>query len=357
MKYINLSIKKDRFRKELLDYGFNLDIINYSGLIDAIQDKIREDVFDFSKLDNYKDSIEFMFKNRIPSILAINELENFKYITEEYFKKIISSGIVDSCVEYIDEDFSDKLMENAFQKKYFEFLCSFAEESIVSDFVSEQYQFYFKNTLFERKSNYIIEHKLIRLSMEKKEDIINETLFKAKKFILKNMFWSDYYSEYIVGHETLFSLLFLHDEDVDKIIPFFEKLIFSDSFKIKESIKEYPSLNLIQKPNVENEHINLIVYIEDSFDLSCEDASKILKEIFLIPNLSEFVSNVHNPINWNVHDWPDIEEVFKLYYSDILSLKKERNKSYFTQFKYKIDFNNEEFFFTLYDLKKYLDEN
>ena len=46
MKYINLSIKKDRFRKELIrSMGLTLDIINYSGLIDAIQDKIREDVF------------------------------------------------------------------------------------------------------------------------------------------------------------------------------------------------------------------------------------------------------------------------------------------------------------------------
>ena len=65
---------------------------------------------------------------------------------------------------------------------------------------------------------------------------------------------------------------------------------------------------------------------------------------------------IHNPINWNVHDWPDIEEVFKLYYSDILNLKEARNDSYFTQFKYKLDFNNEEFFFTLQDLKDYLDE-
>ena len=33
------------------------------------------------------------------------------------------------------------------------------------------------------------------------------SLFKAKKFILKNMFWSDYYSEYIVGHD--FAILFI----------------------------------------------------------------------------------------------------------------------------------------------------
>ena len=265
---VNLNVKKETFRKYLLENGFNFKILDFENFILKIKSYILND---YIKNSSDKEYLHKIFSGEEPPLSVLNNLKYMKFVHNKYFKKIIKRGIVDGYIEYYEDTFSDDEIKNAYFIKVVEHFIIYGIDGFMSEFIGDKYIEYFDRNVFQAKSRYILENKLINLSFEEKEIIFNDIIEEMKEYYLKSIYMYGFNN--IFHYQGLLTLIGIRKNTVEYtyFLDFLSSYIFKD-FKIsidsEDIYLDHSDYNFIENINFESLHNEIFTILDKKVVLS-----------------------------------------------------------------------------------------
>ena len=188
MYILNLNVKKEVMRKDLLRLGEYIKILQYDDFIIAMKRKIRKDILKHLDDDDFEGRLNYMFSAKIPALTAFSNNKEIKYITANYFRELLYSGSFDVFLEDSNEVFTKEINERAYIYKFLDMFDKFDDPSnFMSKFISSYYPNYFKDNVSEAKARYLASNSKIELSEEEKETIRTSIVEEMKELTVDNL--------------------------------------------------------------------------------------------------------------------------------------------------------------------------
>ena len=338
---INLNIKKERFRRYLLEIGIDVKINNYSDFILKIKEYALSDYL------NERININNIFYNKIPPISVIKNSSKIKFISVAYLKYLFTEGLLDNYIEYNNITFGKEDIKKAYTIKVLEHFSVYNINDFMSEFVVQNYKFYFNQTVWKYKLRYIIENKLIDLSFEEKEEIFNEITEKMKTDYIKSIYLKDsiYSGLYLLGIKNE-----ENNEKYQKLIEFIKELVF-ENIKIEPAM-ENRELEIIKNSFILSEDTRVERFLEIVNEYINEDDNIYL----MIAQIFEDIDVTEQPNSFDDYDWES--------YQNFINNKKEELKVFINKelddfglenIAYSLKIGYETYEFNLKEVKDYLE--
>ena len=229
MNYINLNVKKDTFRKYLLEIGVNVRINNYYEFIKDLKAFILSDFLDHSLDIMY---IEYLFGEKIPPLSSFANMDEIKYVTEKYLIDLINKKDFSKYFSEYEDNIDYDTMVYAYKVRVIEHFNIYGISRFLFEFINKEFPNYFKRTVYESKIMYILQNNYIYLSKEEKEYIFNNIIEKMKDFYFK-----DFNLNFLRLDDSrnFFFLININEEKrFDLLVQFFKEKTFINGVPLTE---------------------------------------------------------------------------------------------------------------------------
>lgn len=110
---MDLTVKEQTFKKEMLKNGITVSITDYEQLINIIRTKVIVDLTNSIKDNSLKGEIAKIFGYTTPSLKCLLEPTEITWVNDSYFLNLFNSGYFSSLISETNKKISDSTKINA----------------------------------------------------------------------------------------------------------------------------------------------------------------------------------------------------------------------------------------------------